>query len=147
MWQDVNGGNLVPKPDLTRQDKMNTTRDCLWNETTVWQRPCGPILRQSLERAVAFGSDRGQMAVALSTSIAPGSRSSTAGTPTSAAETQRRTFAFPCVRCENWITRCGPGRRVGRMKIARLSEIAAQEVSSPEGKYHLLRQPISRVIF
>jgi hypothetical protein len=24
MWQDVNGGNLVPKPDLARQDKMNT---------------------------------------------------------------------------------------------------------------------------
>jgi hypothetical protein len=64
--------------------------------------------------------------------------------PTSAAETQRRTFDFPCVRCENWITRCGPGRRVGRMKIARLSEIAAQEVRSPEGKYHLLRQSISQ---
>ena len=63
---------------------------------------------------------------------------------TSAAETQRRTFDFPCVRCENWITRCGPGRRVGRMKIARLSEIAAQEVRSPEGKYHLLRQSISQ---
>jgi hypothetical protein len=55
--QDTNGRNFVPKPDLTRYYK--STRNCLWNGTTVCQGRCWPLSHHSVHRGVAFGSDCG----------------------------------------------------------------------------------------
>jgi Protein kinase domain len=51
LTRDALGGNFVPTRDLTRYYKA--TRDCLWNKTTVCQRPRLPISHHLVERGAA----------------------------------------------------------------------------------------------